>query len=82
MHPGVRPQSARAVNGHHSRAMAGACPQVPRNFSFLLKGVPGALVLPGACPPDRGPETAPANHSRWRSSATRRWRRVPLSTPN
>ncbi|GAB3237734.1 M20 metallopeptidase family protein [Kineosporia babensis] len=33
------------------------------DFSRVLERVPGAMVLIGACPPGRDPETAPSNHS-------------------
>ena len=33
------------------------------DFSFVLEQVPGAMAFLGACPPDRDPATAPANHS-------------------
>lgn len=33
------------------------------DFSHVLDAVPGAFVVLGACPPDRDPATAPANHS-------------------
>jgi hippurate hydrolase len=33
------------------------------DFSRVLHAVPGAMVMLGACPPDRDPEGAPGNHS-------------------
>lgn len=33
------------------------------DFSYVLKEVPGAFILLGACPPDRDPATAPFNHA-------------------
>ncbi|GII26969.1 M20 metallopeptidase family protein [Planotetraspora mira] len=33
------------------------------DFSFVLQEVPGAFLLVGACPPERDPSSAPANHS-------------------
>jgi hippurate hydrolase len=33
------------------------------DFSFVAERVPGAFLMYGACPPDRDPATAPANHS-------------------
>jgi metal-dependent amidase/aminoacylase/carboxypeptidase family protein len=33
------------------------------DFSYVLRQVPGAFILLGACPPDADPQTAAANHS-------------------
>jgi hippurate hydrolase len=33
------------------------------DFSFVAERVPGAFLMYGACPPDRDPDSAPANHS-------------------
>jgi hippurate hydrolase len=33
------------------------------DFSYVLAKVPGAIAFLGACPEDRDPDTAPANHS-------------------
>lgn len=33
------------------------------DFSYVLAKVPGAMAFLGACPEDRDPDTAPANHS-------------------
>ncbi|MEV3927724.1 M20 metallopeptidase family protein, partial [Actinomadura coerulea] len=33
------------------------------DFSLILDEVPGAMVILGACPPNRDPKSAPANHA-------------------
>ncbi|MGV9383326.1 M20 metallopeptidase family protein [Nonomuraea sp. NPDC003707] len=54
---------ARDLYGQERTALAAQPSMAAEDFSFVLEEIPGAVAVLGACPADRDPGRAPANHS-------------------
>jgi hippurate hydrolase len=60
--PQVIELARRLLGDHHAEPMPDPM-MGAEDFSYVLARVPGAMAFLGACPSDRAPGTAPANHS-------------------
>jgi amidohydrolase len=54
---------ARDVYGEERSALASRPSMAAEDFSYILEEIPGAIAVLGACPADRDPARAVANHS-------------------